>query len=290
MEVIVFVDEEGGLVGSRAMLGELDERALDVITQSGMTVREGISAAGGSPGRIKAAALKKGDLAGYLELHIEQGNVLDSRKIRIGVVEGIVGINRWEVVVEGAANHAGTTPMEGRQDALLAAAHLITAVNRIVTTIPGRQVGTVGRIEAEPGAVNVIPGKVTMSLELRDLDVRKINSLFSGIQKEASLIGEKTRTKISFLEVDAPSLPALLDPDIKKLTVMSAGELGLSIMEMPSGAGHDAQNMARIAPTGMIFIPSVTGISHSPQEFSRPEDLEAGANVLLLTLVKLDAK
>lgn len=290
MEVIVFVDEEGGLVGSRATLGELDDRALDVITQSGMTVREGISAVGGSPGRIKAAALKKGGLAGYLELHIEQGNVLDSRKIRIGVVEGIVGINRWEVVVEGAANHAGTTPMEGRQDALLAAAHLITAVNRIVTTIPGRQVGTVGRIKAEPGAVNVIPGKVTMSLELRDLDVRKINSLFSGIQKEASLIGEKTRTKISFLEADAPSLPALLDPDVKKLTIRSAGELGLSILEMPSGAGHDAQNIARIAPTGMIFIPSAAGISHSPQEFSRPEDLEAGANVLLLTLVKLDGK
>ena len=290
LEVIVFADEEGGLVGSRAIIGELDERGLDVVTQSGKTVREGISAAGGNPGMIKSAGRKKGDLTGYLELHIEQGNILDSRKVRIGVVEGIVGISRWEVVVQGAANHAGTTPMDGRQDALLAAAQLITAVNRVVRRTPGRQVGTVGRIKAEPGAVNVIPGKVTMSLELRDLAREKILSLFQEIQKEASYIERETRTNIAFHEAEAPSVPALLDPDIKKLISLAAAELGLSSLEMPSGAGHDAQNMSRIAPTGMIFIPSVAGISHSPKEFSRPEDLEAGANVLLLTLLKLDAK
>jgi len=290
LEVIVFIDEEGGLVGSRAMLGELDDRGLGVIAYGGKTVREGIAAAGGNPEKIPTAARSKADLAAYLELHIEQGNVLDAGKIRIGAVEGIVGISRWEAGIEGAANHAGTTPMDSRQDALLAAAHLITALNRIVTAIPGRQVGTVGWIKAEPGAVNVIPGRVSMSLELRDLSAEKVASMFLEVEKEASLIGQQTKTRISFRQPDAPSAPALLDPVIRRLIADSAADLGLSCLEMPSGAGHDAQNMARLAPTGMIFIPSVSGISHSPKEFSRPEDVEAGANVLLLTILKLDSR
>jgi len=290
LEVIVFADEEGGLVGSRAMLGEFDDRALDVVTQSGLTVREGIAAAGGNPANIKAARRGLNELAAYIELHIEQGNVLDSRKFRIGIVEGIVGLERWEVEITGTANHAGTTPMDNRQDALVAAAQCIVAVNRTVTALPGRQVGTVGRIKAEPGAVNVIPGKVIMSLELRDLSMKKISSIFAAIQKEASLIAQKTRTKIHFSQPDAAQNPAILDPGIIKLISLSAMELGLSSLKMPSGAGHDAQNMARLAPTGMIFVPSVGGISHSPQEFSRPEDLEAGANVLLITLVRLDGQ
>jgi len=190
--------------------------------------------------------------------------------------------------LEGFANHAGTTPMDKRQDALLAAAQLVIAVNKTVTSISGRQVGTVGRIAAEPGAPNVIPGKVIMSLELRDLSAEKVNSLFQNIQQEAKAIAQKTGTKISFALIPTNSIPALTDERVRKIIAESTRELGLRSKPMPSGAGHDAQDMARITPTGMIFVPSVGGISHSPKEFTRPEDMANGANVLLQTILKID--
>lgn len=288
LEIVVFADEEGGTIGSRAMTGVLTPEALDVISQSGKTIQEGIKAIRGDPDRIDKAARKKGEVEAFLELHIEQGGILDSKNIHIGIVEGIVGISRWDVIVEGFANHAGTTPMNMRQDALLAAAQLILAANQIVTSVPGQQVGTVGRIKAEPGAPNVIPGRVIMSLELRDLSTEKIQSLFGQIQKEAQSISKKTGTEITFSSLGAPSLPALTDPQIQKIIAQSAQELGLSTLVMPSGAGHDAQNMARITPAGMIFIPSVRGVSHSPKEFTKIEDIANGVNVLLRTILKID--
>ena len=287
LEVVIFQNEEGGLIGSRAIDGELTEKELDLVSRSGKTIREGITFIGGDPAKLAGVARKKGDIAAYLELHIEQGNVLDNEKIKIGVVEGIVGINWWDVTIEGFANHAGTTAMNNRQDALLAAAKFIEAVNRIVTSVPGRQVGTVGRINALPGAPNVIPGKVVLSLELRDLDATKINLLYEKIHAEAQQIAAASRTKFEFKEINV-NIPAPTDPRIRSLISESAGELGLSTKSLPSGAGHDAQDMARLGPVGMIFVPSVGGISHSPREFSRPEDIENGANVLLLTLLRLD--
>jgi N-carbamoyl-L-amino-acid hydrolase len=233
-------------------------------------------------------ARKEEDIKAFLEIHIEQGKILETKGIEIGVVEGIVGINWWNVTIEGFANHAGTTPMNMRQDALLAAAHLIIAVNRVVTEEPGGQVGTVGRIKAEPGAPNVIPGKVVLSLELRDLFGEKIQSLYEQIEKEARAIAEKTDTKISFSSIDAMAIPAPTDTRIRKCIDESAKELGLATLFMPSGAGHDAQDMAKITPTGMIFIPSIGGISHSPKEYSRPEDITNGVNVLLHTILKID--
>ncbi len=178
--------------------------------------------------------------------------------------------------------------MDQRQDAMLAAAHLTLAVNRIVTDTPGRQVGTVGRIRAEPGAPNVIPGKVVMSLELRDLSAEKIRSLFSRIREEAGGIAERTGTTIRFAPIDATAEPAPTDEEMRRLIAEAAVELGLTYKLMPSGAGHDAQDVARIAPTGMIFVPSVGGISHSPREFTLPEDMANGADVLLQTILKID--
>ncbi len=288
LEVVIFADEEGGLVGSRAMIGELTAEALVVQSHSGKTIAEGIRAIGGNADKLSEAKRNTGDFKAYLELHIEQGGILDAEHINIGVVEGIVGINWWEVTIEGFANHAGTTPMDKRQDALLTAAQLITAVNKVVTSVPGRQVGTVGRITAEPDAPNVIPGKVIMSLELRDLSSEKINSLFQSIQSEANTIAQKTGTKISFSSIPTNSIPALTDERVRRVIAESARELGLSFKLMPSGAGHDAQDMARIAPAGMIFVPSVGGISHSPKEYTKPEDLANGANVLLLAILKID--
>lgn len=288
LEVVVFTDEEGGLVGSRAMTGTLTPDALEVLSHSKKTIRQGIIDLGGNPEKLDKVARKEGDIKAFLEIHIEQGKILETKNIDIGVVEGIVGISWWNVTIEGFSNHAGTTPMDMRQDALLAASHLVIAVNRVVTSVPGRQVGTVGRIKAEPGAPNVIPGKVVMSLELRDLSGEKIQSLYEKIEKEAQDIAEKTKTKISFSSIDAMAIPAPTDTRIRKYIDESAKELGLSTLFMPSGAGHDAQDMAKIAPTGMIFIPSVGGISHSPKEYSRPEDITNGVNVLLHTILKID--
>ena len=287
LEVVIFQNEEGGLIGSRAMDGELTERELDLVSRSGKTIREGIKFIGGDPSKLSDVRRKKGDIAAYLELHIEQGGTLDTEKIKIGVVEGIVGINWWDVTIEGFANHAGTTAMNNRQDALLAAAKFIEAVNRIVTSVPGRQVGTVGRINALPGAPNVIPGKVVLSLELRDLDAAKINMLYEKIHAEAQQIATASRTKFDFKEINV-NIPAPTDTRIRALIADAAKELGLSTKLLPSGAGHDAQDMARLGPVVMIFVPSVGGISHSPREFSRPEDIANGANVLLHTLLKLD--
>src|SRR5574341_300750 len=287
LEVVIFQNEEGGLIGSRAMDGELTERELDLVSRSGKTIREGIRFLGGDPMKLASARRQPGSIAAYLELHIEQGGILDKEKIAIGVVEGIVGINWWDVTVEGFANHAGTTPMNQRQDALLAAAKFIEAVNRVVTSVPGRQVGTVGRIQALPGAPNVIPGKVLLSLELRDLDAAKIQMLYQRIRAEADQITQASKVIFDFKEINT-NIPAPTDPRIRALIDQSAKELGLTTKVMPSGAGHDAQDMARLAPVGMIFIPSVGGISHSPKEFSRPRDIENGANVLLRTLLKLD--
>jgi N-carbamoyl-L-amino-acid hydrolase len=288
LEVVVFSDEEGGLVGSRAMVGELTPETLEVVSHSGKTIREGIRFIGGDPDRLSQARRHKGEIEAYLELHIEQGARLETEKVQIGVVEGIVGINWWNVTVEGFANHAGTTPMDRRQDALLAAAHLIIAVNRVVTSVPGRQVGTVGRISAEPGAPNVIPGRVVMSLELRDLSSEKVAVLFEKIQEHARTLEHQFGVTIRFDPIPANSVPALTDERLRELIAESAREFGLSHVVMPSGAGHDAQEIARLAPVGMIFIPSVGGVSHSPREYSRPEDIANGANVLLRTILKID--
>jgi len=288
LEVVVFSDEEGGLIGSRAMIGELSDKAMDVMSHSGKTVRDGIRVIGGNPERIKEAARKKGDLKAFLELHIEQGGTLESEGVHIGVVEGIVGIKWWSVTVEGFANHAGTTPMDNRQDALVAAARYVLAVNKVVTSLHGRHVGTVGRISAEPGALNVIPGKVHTSLEIRDLSEKTIDLLFSMIQEEVIKIERETRTKFTFMLIEPISTPALTDERVRSIIAVSAKELGLSSTLMPSGAGHDAQDMTHLAPTGMIFVPSVGGISHSPKEFTKREDMANGANVLLQTVLKID--
>jgi N-carbamoyl-L-amino-acid hydrolase len=288
LEVIVFTDEEGGLIGSKAIIGTLTSEALEVKSHSGKTVREGIKALGGDSDALERALKKKGDIKAFIEIHIEQGSTLASKGIDIGVVEGIVGINWWDVTIEGFANHAGTTPMDRRQDALLAAAHLIIAVNKVATGVPGRQVGTVGRIRAEPGAPNVIPGEVVMSLELRDLSAEKINSLFQQIIEESEIIAKNTGTKISFDPIEATAVPSPTDPTVKKIIADAAEDLGLSYLFMPSGAGHDAQNMAKIAPTGMIFVPSVGGVSHSPKEFTDAMDIANGANVLLHSILKID--
>jgi N-carbamoyl-L-amino-acid hydrolase len=286
LEVIIFQNEEGGLVGSRALSGELLPEHLTRVSSSGKTLAEGTAYIGGRPDRLDSARRARGDVEAYLELHIEQGSTLEREQRQIGIVTGIVGINWWDVTITGFSNHAGTTPMDQRQDALLASARFIEAVHRIVTSVPGRQVGTVGRIEALPGAPNVIAGEVRLSLELRDLDSAKIALLFDRISSEAQAIATTTGTKFNFVPA-FESLPAPTNPRVRRAIADAAAELRITTMEMPSGAGHDAQSIARFAPVGMLFIPSVRGISHSPAELSNPDDVVRGANVLVNAVLAL---
>lgn len=289
LEVIIFTDEEGGLTGSRAMAGALKKQALEVVNSTGYSIGAGIERLGGDTTRLAEAIRPRGSLAAFLELHIEQGGILDREGLDIGVVEGIVGIRWWDVTVTGMANHAGTTPMAMRQDALLAGARLIQAVNEEALKLKGSQVATVGRIKASPGAPNVIPGQVVLSLEIRDLSDAVIDTLFENISKRVREIAEASGTSIEFKALDTTGKPALTAPFIQNEIRKAASALGLSHQQMQSGAGHDAQDMALICPVGMIFIPSKGGISHSPEEYSSPEDIANGANTLLNTLLQLDA-
>jgi len=288
LEVVVFADEEGGTVGSMAMAGNLQPDALAIVSHSGKTIRDGIRAIGGDPDRLGEARRKPGDLKAYIELHIEQGAILEESDIDIGVVEGIVGIRWWDVTIEGVPNHAGTTPMNRRRDAMLSAAEFVLAVNRVATSMEGRQVATVGRIRAEPGAPNVIPGKVVLSLEIRDLDAAKMVAVYDAVRTEADKIASARQTPFTFAELKVASEPAPTDERIRRLIAKAATSLNLSHRAMPSGAGHDAQEITHIAPTGMIFVPSVGGISHSPKEFTSQPDMANGANVLLQTVLAID--
>ncbi len=287
LEIVIWQNEEGGLFGSRSVSGQVTAAELKTVSNSGKTVEQGIAFIGGDPSKLDQVKRKKGDIAGYFELHIEQGGTLEATKTNIGVVEGIVGIKQWEVTVTGFQNHAGTTTMDQRHDALLSAAKFIEMVNGVVRGIPGRQVGTVGKIQAFPGAPNVIPGKVVCTLELRDLDDKQIESMYATIRAKADAIGRENGTSFAFSELHV-NAAAPSDPRMRKIIADAAASLHLSTRVMPSGAGHDAQAMAMLGPMGMIFIPSIGGISHSPKEFSTPQDCVNGANVLLRAVLGAD--
>lgn len=288
LEVIVFADEEGSMIGSKALSSRITTEMLEQVSNSGLTVADGVKAIGGNPKNIQNCNRKKGDIHTFLELHIEQGGILEKENLQIGVVEGIVGIEHWDVTVEGFANHAGTTPMKLRQDALLSASKLIIGVNEVIRSVKGSQVGTIGKIAAFPGAYNVIPGKVKLGLEIRDLSSEKIEMLFVEIEKRAATIAANTKTKIAFERQPSVSKPALTNKNLQQKIDASAKALALKTQFMPSGAGHDSQNIAVIAPVAMIFVPSVGGVSHSFKEFTKTVDMANGANVLLKTILAVD--
>ena len=287
LEVAIFSNEEGGKTGSRVLAGEFERSELDIETASGYTIGEGLRRLGGDPDRLADARREPGSIAAFLELHIEQGAVMETDGVDIGVVEGIVGIMRWNVTVEGMTNHAGTTPMDRRQDAMVGAARFIDMVHRTARGMPGRQVATVGRLAAEPGAPNVIPGRVVLSLEIRDLSMEGIERVFQAVRARSERIARDTGVTFAF-ERFYTSRAAPTDPRIRDLFEASARDLGLASRRMPSGAGHDAQSIALLAPVGMIFVPSIGGISHAPNERTEDSDIVNGANVLLLTLLNLD--
>jgi len=287
LDVVVWQNEEGGTIGSMLAVGALADADLDKVARSGKTIREGIGLVGGDVSRLNEAVLRKGSVACYLELHIEQGGLLEKAGLQIGVVQGIVGIRWSEVTIEGFANHAGATPMDQRQDAVLAAAKFTVAVNDAVRGEAGRQVATVGRIVATPNTTNVIAARVTLTIDLRDLDAKRIEHFQAIFERMGREIGAATDTRFSFRSM-VNSAPAMADARVQQWIEGSAQALGLTHQRMPSGAGHDAQEIAQVGPMGMIFVPSVGGISHSPREFTRPEDVAHGADVLLNAVVAAD--
>jgi N-carbamoyl-L-amino-acid hydrolase len=214
--------------------------------------------------------------------------VLDERKIQIGVVEGIVGIHWWTCTAEGFANHAGTTPMDRRQDAYAAAARAALAVREEVRAEQGRQVGTVGYLKLEPGARNIIPGRVEFPVELRDLDAAKVLRIWARIEKRFAEIAREENVELNCAPLQADK-PAPTDARIRDTIREAARSAGFTTLDLPSGAGHDAQQVAHFAPIGMIFVPSRGGISHSPREYTAPEDVARGAEVLYRTVLALDA-
>ncbi len=226
-------------------------------------------------------------MAAYLELHIEQSGLLERSGIPIGVVDGIVAIDEYEVEIHGFANHAGTTPMPDRKNALLAAAKLIEAVQEEVTRDKGRQVGTVGHLEVSPNARNVVPGLVKLTIELRDLDAAKIKAIGQRIRLRAQAIAKATQTQVLIKDADDDPA-AIATPALQRQIEGAAAELGLKTMHLPSGAGHDAAMLAEVTDMGMIFVPSVGGISHSPHELTHWQDCTNGAEVLLQTVLRID--
>jgi N-carbamoyl-L-amino-acid hydrolase len=291
LEVVVWAAEEGvafnrGLSASRIVAGDVAPSDMEQVW-NGMRRGDAIKRIGGDPERILDARKPKGAWHAYLELHIEQGGYLERDALNVGIVQGIVAIERFEARITGFANHAGTTPMPERQDAAVAAAHLTIAVREIVMKRPGRQVGTVGKLEIKPNAPNVVPGSATLIIELRDLSVDLLKSIADEIRARAKTIAEQTKTTIEIVPASS-NPPAFADTAVQDVVERASRDLRLSSQRMPSGAGHDAQMMAQLAPMGMIFVPSVGGISHSPKELTRWEDCANGANVLLHAVLALD--
>jgi beta-ureidopropionase / N-carbamoyl-L-amino-acid hydrolase len=294
LEAVIWTNEEGnhfgiGTLGSGVAAGRLGTEILETRDEQGLTLADWLHRYGQTPTHLTAARIPPGALAAYLELHIEQGPNLYETKVPIGVVQGIVGIRRWDCVVTGFANHAGTTPMNRRKDALAAASKDVLAVRDVVRAEQGSQVGTVGYVKVAPGAINVIPGRAEFPVELRDLDAAKIDRMWEHIQQGFAGVDktEDVETRCSLLD---HSEPARADERLQAAIREAATSLGLATTDLPSLAGQDAQEIARIAPMAMIFIPSKDGISHSPKEFTSWQDVANGTEVLYRSIFLLDGQ
>lgn len=274
LEVLVFTNEEGTgfphwLFGSRAMAGTLSPEDLTAVDQEGIGLDTRLQAIGGDLSLIQQAARSPGELSAYIELHIEQGPALDRSGTPIGVVTGITGRAAFEVEVRGAVNHAGTTPMGLRHDALLSASRLFLTVERIASELEVCRVGTVGRVSVSPNATNVVPGTVSFSVEFRDVDINALTAAEAEFRRITVEVEESDGVSVNILALP-PTTPAPIKPEMQDLVAKAAAGLGLATGRLPSGAGHDAQAMAAITKVAMVFVPSIDGISHSPLEFSTP--------------------
>ncbi len=296
LKIVGFSNEEGargsaGTFGSLAIAGQIEPGDLESVDVEGMSIAKRIQNAHGSPEHLKDAVWEDEILGGFIELHVEQGPILSVAEIQIGVVEAITAQGQFEVEITGTANHAGTTPMSARSDALVAAAHAILAIESLANPSSDPQatvrVATTGRITSEPGVRNVISNRAVVTADIRDTDVTKIKRATQKLASKLSAIAKETHTEITLRQVQ------LLDGTRCATEIVAAIDyasnlLGKATLRMVSGASHDSQSIAKIGPVGMIFVPSIDGLSHSPKESTLPEDLIAGAQVLLHTILRLD--
>lgn len=287
IEVIVFTDEESTVIGCKAMAGEVVNDPEYYRRNDGTPIQTCLEKIGGDWLKIATAKRDRTEVAAFVELHVEQGGVLESTGAQIGVVKGIVGQYRFAVTVTGRPNHAGTTPMNMRKDALVAASQVVLAVNKLGTETPGEQVATVGYFNVSPNAANIVPGQVDLKIDLRDLSQEHLENLISQMEQEFKAIATTTQTEIAMHQA-LHVLPTLSAPKIIDTIVQVCEELGLSYCHLPSRAGHDAQEIGRFTDMGMIFVPSRAGISHAEDEYTSPEQCIQGSNMLLQTFLKLD--
>jgi hydantoinase/carbamoylase family amidase len=291
LEAIDFTDEEGtlvGLLGSAALAGHLHQKDLSSPRGGRDNLIAGMARAGLSDAGMLSAARQKDSLAGYLELHIEQGKRLEHAGTDVGIVSAIVGIWSYRLSFIGRADHAGSTTMNDRRDASLGASAFTLAAREMVMKDFPNCVVNVGKMDFTPGAFNIVPARVDLALEFRSPDADEFNQLDAALlalaEKESARFGLELQTE--FLGKHSPSV---MSETVRSAFAVSCEALGLSHVSLSSGAGHDGQSLSEICPVGMIFVPSVDGYSHSPREFTKWEDCVNGANVLLHTVLQLAA-
>jgi N-carbamoyl-L-amino-acid hydrolase len=292
LRVVDFLGEEPndfGLscVGSRAVAGTLTAEHLTLREPGGRTLAEALESCGANTQRIREAAWPPGDVSAFVELHIEQGPLLEQAGLPIAVVTGIAGIARSLATFHGRADHAGTTPMGARHDALCAAAEVVLAVEQLASD--GNGVGTAGRIESMPGALNVVPEQAQVWIEFRSVDSEWLESRGRSLEQAAAEAGRRRGVEAGVQKL-SQSNPVLAADEVRSAMSDAIAGLGLGFMLLPSGAGHDTVQMARLGPAGMLFVPSAGGRSHCPEEWTAPEHLEAGVSALLATILVLDAR
>jgi N-carbamoyl-L-amino-acid hydrolase len=295
IEVIDFLAEEPSeygvsCIGSRAMAGQLEPEMLTRTGPGNEPLSTALDRIGGATAKLAQA--RRSDIAAFLELHIEQGVVLEQKHVDVGVVTSIVGVTRIDIVFQGAADHAGTTPMGLRRDAGLAAARLVAylAERAAVLSASGRGhfVATAGVIEVEPNAPNVVPGRAHIVLDMRAEDHALAQGFIAELDRESLAIAAACRVERTRFAMLMNTTPAICDTRLRKLLTQSAEQLKLSSMPLASGAGHDAAFVSRFAPAAMLFVPCRNGKSHTPEEWAEPEALAAGTAVLLETVRRIN--
>ena len=291
LEAVAFSDEEGrfgGMLGSQAITGMLSpEKIINASDLNGVSLIDAMKNVGLDAMDALHARRNPESIHAYLELHIEQGPMLDDMEISIGNVDAIAGLFKWDVTLTGTPNHAGTTPMDMRKDAFMGLSEFASQLQRILDENGSpRSVATIGRVEISPGAANVIPGKVEFSLEARDTDPSVLDDLANAFRKSLSAIARKHELMFEF-RVLSEITPVKSDPGIVESIENVCKSLRVPFLQMASGAAHDAQMLAKITRAGMIFVPSKDGRSHSIAEWTDMDDIEKGANVALNTMYRI---
>ena len=296
LEVVCFIGEESSrfgfsTLGSSLVAGEVQPKDLtNAVDAQGTKLADVLSSLGISPRNLFRLARDPKSMKAYLELHIEQGPILEAKAKRIGLVTSIAAPSRFKVIFAGRADHSGTTPMEMRKDALVAAAQLIEYVEKICRKFSsmekGRVVGTVGAMKIEPGVINAVPGRAELSIDIRSTSAQAKDKVARLVKQRGAAIARDRGIAIEVLNIRAED-PVPLDKRLLRVTRQLCDEKAIDYEIMPSGAGHDAMQMAKITPAGMIFIPSRRGISHNPLEWTDPDDIALGAQLLMETMIRV---